>query len=339
MTKLYRDVLARAWKILWKNPWLWLFGIFAAFTANTGEYASLISSYNKMIRQLGVVVALKHAIYTNELAGLGQNISVFLLQPVVLSVIMLVALAVVVLMVVWLVTVSQIGLIEASGRLGNGETADFDSSFHSGVKHFWPVLWLNILTKFLIYLLLAVATLPFLITFLTHQQEDWGFSWLFIIAFLIFIPLSLIVAFVVKYAIAYVVLKSKTWWEALEYGINLFLRNWLISLEMAAALFVVYIIMGMVIYMILPTDMPLLVAELFSGFDFYIFLKLLPSLLAFIIIGAGYGAFQYIAWILLFDRLTEGTALAKLTRLTSEVPEYLSRWFDESKVSTNKQKK
>ncbi|MFH1112010.1 MAG: hypothetical protein V1712_02980 [Patescibacteria group bacterium] len=339
MTKLYRDILARSWKILWKNPWMWLFGIFAAFAANTGEYASIISSYDKMIKQLGVVVALKHAIYTNEIADLGQGIASFLSQPVALSVIMLTALVVVILLAVWLVTVSQIGLIEASGRLGNGEPADFHSSFQSGVKHFWSVLWLNILTKFLIYLLLAVATLPFLISFLARPNEEWGFSWLFIIAFLIFIPLSLVVAFVIKYAIAFVVLKSKTWWEALEFGINLFLRNWLVSLEMAAVLFVIYILMGMVIYMILPTDMPLLVAELFSGFSLAIFLKLLPSLLAFIFIGAGYGAFQYIAWILLFDRLTEGTALAKLVRLTNEVPEYISQWFVENPVKTSKQQK
>ncbi|MFH1867025.1 MAG: hypothetical protein ABIJ81_03010, partial [Patescibacteria group bacterium] len=327
------------WRILWKHSWLWIFGLFAALAAGTGEYATLLASFNKLSRETGLVVALKHSIYTNELQQLTVGIAGFLNQPITLVVLILTLMATVVLLVVWVVTVSQIALVEAAGRIGQGEPADFNSSFKSGAKHFWPVLWLNILTRFLVYLLLMVATLPFLISYLARPGENWGFDWMFIISFIILIPLSLILVFVIKYAIAYVVLKGRPWWGALIEAINLFFRNWLVSLEMAGLLFIIYLALGMVIYIFLPAELPLIFAQLLYGFDFIVFLRLLPSLLIVLFIGAGYGAFQYLAWVLLFEKLTLGTALSKLVRLTTEVPEFIGGWFIAPTKQTRKIKR
>src|SRR3989338_1932126 len=328
MTKLYRDVIARSWKMLWQHPWLWIFGLFAVFAAGTGEYASLLASFNKNIRNVGIVIGLKLSIYNNEINLLWESLNQFLAQPVVINVILLSVGAAITLLGVWIITVSQIGLVKAAGNLGMGEPADFAMSFRAGVKHFWSVLWLNILLKFLVYLLLVVATLPFLISYLSRPNENWGFDWLFIIGFLVFIPLTMILTFVIKYAIAYIVLRKNSWWQALENGISLFLRNCLISLEMAAEMFIIYLAFGMVVYILLPETFLLTLSDLFSGVNLLVLTRLLPWLLLILLAGAGYGAFQYLAWVLLFERLDVGTATSKLIRLTGEVPAYVEHWFN-----------
>ncbi len=327
MTNIYRDILKRAWYFLWQHPWLWLFGVFVSITAGIGEYTAVLSSLNRLIRELNIVVALKRVIYTQELDYLVSGFRHLLAQPVTLTVIMATAVLAIVLFFIWLITISQIGLVEAAGRLGRGESVSFGSSLQSGISNFWSVLWLNILTKLLIYLLLVVSILPFLISFLVRPEDGWGFSWLILISFFIFVPLSLILVFVVRYAIAYVVLEKDPWWVALERGINLFFRNWLISLEMSIILAVIYLALGIVIYAFLPDNLMMLVAVMAIKPTFSLFLKFLPSLVLMLFIGIGYGVFQYLAWVLLFDRLNQGTALAKLVRLTKEVPEQLEQWF------------
>lgn len=327
MTKLYRDIISRSWKMLWQHPWLWIFGLFAVFASGTGEYASLLTSFNKIARNTDIIVGLKQSIYSNELNVFWSSLQQFFHQPTVITVILLSAAVAITLLVAWIITISQIGLVKAAGSLGMGESADFATSFKAGNKHFWTVLWLNILLKFLVYLLLIVATLPFLISYLSRANEDWGFNSLFFITFIIFLPLTLIIFFIIKYAIAYVVLRKNTWWQALENSISLFLRNWLVSLEMSAVLFVIYLALGMIVYILLPQTFLLILSDLFKGVDLLVLARLMPWLLLILFVGAGYGAFQYLAWVLLFERLDVGTAAPKLVRLTSEVPTYIERWF------------
>ncbi len=333
---IYRDVLNRAWHLMWQRPWLWFFGIFASVAAGTGEYTAVLSSFNKLITQVDLVVALKQIIYTQEINYVLSGFIRLLEQPMTLTVIMAAAGAAVVLFFIWLVIVSQVALVEAAGRLGRGEPANFGSSLKSGISNFWSVLWLNILAKLIIYLLLVISALPFLISFLARPDDGWSFNWLIIISFIIFVPLSLILIFVIRYAVAYVVLEKDYWWQALERGMNLFFRNWLVSLEMSIILAVTFLALGIVIYAFLPSNLITLIAVMALQPSFAIFLKLLPSLVLILFVGIGYGVFQYLAWILLFDKLIQGTALAKLIRLTDEVPCHLERWFVGKKKNKTK---
>ena len=59
---------------------------------------------------------------------------------------------------------------------------------------------------------------------------------LFVFLFLIFVPVVVIISFVAKYAICYVVIKGYSLKKALAKAWKLFLDNWIISLEMSLTL-------------------------------------------------------------------------------------------------------
>ncbi len=322
--QVYRDVLKIAWRELWKHPWLLFFGFFAALSGSTGEYRSVFVSYQYLLNELGLVESLKLAIYNNEMVQFGNQLMDFLNQPVE-TVLLAFSLILAVLVGFFIVTVSQAALIEAAGTASQGEAPKFKSGLMAGIKNFWSILWLNMILKFAVYLLLIVGTMPFLIYYLWSPSSDWSFYWIGIIAFIIFIPLALILNFVLKYAMAYIVLKGDTWWQGLERGLNLFLRNWLVSLEMAAVLFAIFMVLGMVLKYFLTEYFGLRLLTLAIDFRFASFMELLPTLAVVVFVGATYGAYQYLAWIFLFEKLDQGQAISKLQRLTGDVPEYLDK--------------
>ncbi len=324
--RVYRDVLIVAWRGLWHHPWLLFFGFFAALAGSTGEYGSIVTSYNKLQDELGLIDGLKQAIYNSDIFEIGAQFWALLNQPAY-TVILISSLLLAVLLGFLIVTIAQVGLIESAGRIAEGNAPTFKESFVSGIKNFLPILWLNIILKFAIYLLLVVGSMPFLIYYLSQPQAGGSFYWLGVISFIIFIPLAIVVNFIVKYAMAYIVLKGYSWWQGLERGINLFLRNWLVSLEMAGILFVIFITLGMFLQFFLTTNFAARLVILVIDFRFAALIELLPTLAIIIFVGAAYGAYQYLAWIFLFEKLDKEQAVSKIERLTQDVPEYIDKWM------------
>ena len=72
-------------------------------------------------------------------------------------------------------------------------------------------------------------------------NPNWYSIVLFVVSFIIFIPLAVMVSFITRYASCYVVLKNYRFRDSFKLGITLFTKNWLISLEMALALILVSI--------------------------------------------------------------------------------------------------
>jgi hypothetical protein len=143
-----------------------------------------------------------------------------------------------------------------------------------------------------------------------------------IITFIIFIPIAFIISFLAKYALSYVVLKKERLWSSLEKGWQLFIRNWLISLEMAFLIFAITILVGLALFVVaFIISVPFLVLMSFAIaihstalFWFFITLLIICELVALILVFALVGAFQWSCWVMLFNRLTNKGAVARLQR-------------------------
>ena len=221
-----------------------------------------------------------------KINGRGQGLKNFFERAPASITATLFLLVVALLLVVWLIIVSQAALIRAAGAIHAGEPISFTKAAVEGNRHFWPIFALNLLARFATWLLLGVAILPFLISYLARGGVA-EFDTLIIISFLVFIPLATIISFIIKYAVIAVVLERQSWWLALEHAVGLFFRNWLVSLEMAAVLFGVNLLLSAVVYSLIANSLLAIpLTFVFQGVTLATVLKFLPQLILLLAAGA-----------------------------------------------------
>ncbi len=327
---IYRDILKTAWKLLWRYPWLWVFGLLVATVGNGNEYDSLFAAFNRLADQGTLLAALQGAVASPRLGQVWQNLNTTLGQAPMLFALGLVLVLAVSGLAIWVIMVARGALIRALGNLHASEPISFSQATMVGVNRFWQIFTLNVLAKFFSYVVVVVAFLPFLISFLTQPTLGSSFSILMVISAVLFIPLALIVSFILKYATIEIVLKKVSWWQGLEKGLNLFLRNWLVSLEMAAVLFVLNLVVSLILLWLFLPDALALGDELFriaNTQGLVIGSRLVLTALVFTAVGAWFATFEYAAWVVLFRRLEQGPVASKLARTATEVPELVGQWF------------
>jgi hypothetical protein len=238
---LYRDVLKKSVSIAWNHKNLWFFGIFASLLGGLGQYTMSLS--NSPEDWSANIFSALATFFENGNGDMLHNwLHLFqtnMLSAAVLT-LFIILIAAFFLFLLWLAVVSQIGLFNNAAMIIRGgsrrEAMPIKHGIQKGNENFWPVLCLNILGSALTCFFSALIGLP--LVFLTPYASSWVFL-LYVLLFLIFIPLSLSVSFFVKYGIAYVVIKDRKFVDSLKDGFRLFNKYWLISLEMALILFII----------------------------------------------------------------------------------------------------
>ncbi len=318
--KFYRSILKRAFLISWYYKFLWLFGLFAVLLGSGGEYEAL-SQFSaqqgnfwetwRRLSDLGLF--RKETLF---------NISKIIIhQPIAAIIIftLFAALGLLLALLVWLVITSQAAIVYATGRIIGQKNTGFRQSVNAGVNYFWPTLILNSLNKIVIYLLFSV----FLGIFYYFFSLKTALATVFFILALAF---SLIISFVIKYAIGFVIIKKERLGPALAKALRLFWANWLVSVEMALLLFVIGIL-GTIIttFLIFVLAAPFSVLLAIAAHIPFFFGKILIlififSLLLFIVFlaGAFWTVFQTSAWTILFIELISRGGRSKLVRLLAK---------------------
>lgn len=324
----YRDVLKRAFQITRKYKFLWFFGFFAAFLSGGSELNSVFRDYINLPTTTRDIFSLQTWYQGGTIAGVIDNFRVYFTNYPWQSIFMLLMIAVIALVLLWLAIISQIALFDTVNKVAKGKAVNYSEGFQVGNVHFVPVLWLNVVIKIALYFLLVVIATPLVSWFLIRSSVLGGVLFV-ILMFFVFIPISVIVSFVLKYALAYIVLKDQRAWPALQQGWRLFKKNWVVSVEMAVLLLGIGLLVGLGIVLILgfvsiPFIMIIIAALLFgspTGFAAAIVCGVLAWLAVVIVLGASYVAYQYTAWTLLYLKLVDEQAQSKLVRwFTKLVP-------------------
>ncbi len=326
MTTVYRPILKIAWQIIWRAKYLWFFGFFAAFMASSGELNTVINNFSDLNSGISVLDNISHNLSTGIFSNVFDNLGIFIGSFDLMNVLLLLILLIVLLFFVWLSVVAEAGLIAGAYREYHKQTSNFVLSFKTGKQNFWQVLGLNILGKVIIYLVLLGVSLPFLWAYLKTNSSIWQLI-LFLLSFIILIPLAAIISFLIKYAVMYVVLRKEKMRQAIKSGWQLFLKNWIVSLEMAILMFLVTVTVGLAMILVaiilaipLAFILYLLYALNISGSMMVgVVLALIVVALVLFLFGAMLMAYQNTAWVLLFDRLNEGVVYPKITRLIARL--------------------
>lgn len=324
MTSIYRYILKQAWTITWQYRWLWIFGLFAAVLGNGGVFNILINNITSIQNQ-GVLITDLNSVFTQ--GGSGALVASFIelfnnLNFVSILVLLLIlALAIFIL---YLAITTQAGLVSGAFRLYKNQAVNLKESWQRGLKKFWPVLWLNVLGKASIYILLVALGLPFFFLYVSTQNLIWQWI-LLIISFMIFVPVAIIISFLIQYAVIFIVIKNSEFKMSLREAWELFKNNWIVSIEMAFILFIINILAGLGLLIgIFFVTLPFLIIGFISVslainglFWLAIILGGIILILALFLFGAVLATFQTTVWVIFFTRLTEGIIIPKILRLAA----------------------
>jgi hypothetical protein len=222
--------------------------------------------------------------------------------------------------------VSQIGMFDSVNKLSKNKTISLADAFQVSRKHFGSVLLINVVVKIVLYGLLIAVAAPLMSWFVLHNNS-WGALLVILLVFLVFIPISIIVSFVVKYAIAYMVIEGQKAGQAFRSGWQLFIKNWLVSIEMALIVVLVGLGVGLMIVLMMgiaaiPFVLIGIAALVFgssAGFAGTIAVGTIVWAVLASCLGGIYVAYQYTAWTLLFQKLVAEKAQSKIVRLFNKL--------------------
>lgn len=316
---LYRHILKQSWQITWKNKILWILGFLAVFWGGIGSYGI----FNKVIEVLGPTPPQWFVDNEPLLPSLqGLTISGWIL-------LIFIALAViaVILIGIMLVTAGRGGLVWAVFCKKEKSAVTLSSALLCGMSRFWPLLAIGVIIH------LDILAYGFLLDpFVKESPGFWGVA-LYAAIFTLLSLISIVLSFLGIYAAAFVVLEKQSLVQSIKGAVRLFIRNWLVSLESAVLLYLINIAVGIaaligLFVLAVPFVLLFIILALLklAGGVWFI---LIPAALIYValVIAAGsvLVAFQYAYWTLLFLRIRDGSALAKILRLTSRFGRVMHR--------------
>jgi hypothetical protein len=326
MTSLYRQILLKSWQITRKYFYLWPLGLLAAFLGNGGEYQILFNQYDHVANQPEIAsfwqAGLKAIVPKIDLSN---SDVIYLFFFVIISLVFI-------CLFLWLIISASGGLIKGAALANNNEKSTFIKLFLAGSNKFWPILGLNIVAKVIVYGILALILGPLMIA--TFSNGNYSVNLLIVVvSFVIFVPITIIVSLVTKYAVAFIMLSGQKFKEGFINAWRLFQTNWLVSLEMAFILFVINILVGLLyIAVSLLVFSPFFFFAVINSlnapqlFNILIYVSITLLLIISAFVGSWLATFQISSWTILFLRLTQGTKVySKIVRLAAALPGKLKK--------------
>ena len=325
MSFVYRYILKRAWSITWKNKWLWIFGLFAATLGNGGSINILINGLDNVQMQASFLANLKILFSSSTIGEAGNLISQFFQNLTIYYTFLFILIIIAFIVILYLAITTQGALLISIYNIYKNKQAGLKKGFEVGKKKFWSIFAANLSGKLLVYLIFFILSIPFLFLYLKYNNILWQLVML-VVGFIVFVPFAVIVSFLVKYAVLYLVVENLTFKESVKKAWILFKNNWLVSLEIAVILFVINVVAAaVVIFSYFFIAMPFIALVYLSfqmGIEFMFWIGIIGGsallLVVIFLLGAILSTYQSAVWVLVFNQLNESVVISKIQRLAAK---------------------
>lgn len=302
--RFYRDIISEAGQIARRNKFLWWFGLFTLFLGGKGVEFELFFSDARL---LGESVSPFSAAFWNlrtwEL--MQQNLLGVPGGPVPFFLITLVL----VLVLVLLVVISQGALIDGTAKIHRGLSYSLTQGMEAGKQRFSALFLVNLIGKLLQYLIIAVVGGIIFFISPSHSAAALVYS---VFLFLVITPVAMLLSLLMKYAQVEVMVYEASVGEAWSAAWAVFRRHWLVSIEMAALMFVLYFAVGVLAILVAAVaTLPLLlfllagtlVFQSYALIALFVYIFYLAAVVAVIISALFFATMNYSAWTLLYMQL------------------------------------
>jgi len=308
----YRKIFEQAFKVAIYNPFLWFFAFFTALVGSSVANFYLFDNYT--LSGQGMVYYFwqglaEGGLFTKEgVSGLFLSLTSnpLFLFLFILAILIFLGLSV---FMIWIGIISQSALISQSIAISKNKSVSFKEGFKLGIDRFWPILGLSVFLQLAIWVLFYIPDFFLLFDFPGSE----------IIALLsLFISLTaiLIIYFVIKYALCTVVLKDRNIFEAIKNSWEIFKKNWIITIEVAFSIFLIYFFIGSFASWFFSTVI-LNFLVVFSGFKFGVFLIFILTISFFFILQIILTVFYWASWAIVFEILSDSKI--KMTSFTRRI--------------------
>jgi MFS family permease len=313
---IHRPILSASWRLATRRKKLWVFGFFALLVFIGGEYQIINQSLNSGWGANIYERLLASSSFSPELwSALLEALSVDWRTS--LAVIILILLVAGLLFaVLWLAVKSQIALIRWAKKDHAGEGDEEISlwdAFTVKDGRFWRVLAVGVLVEIIIFAVGVFLSLP--LVYLYFKNSLWAIA-AYSLFFLILIPVAVSCSLLAKYAMAEIVLNKKGFTAGVISAVELFKKNWLVSLEMALILFFINFTVSFIILFLLTfVAFPIMLTLMIFGLALPLALLILTCFLLIVSVASFLMTFQTTAWTNLYLEIKEHGAPAKIERI------------------------
>lgn len=319
---LYRKIVHQAITRSWHHKHTWVFGFFATMLGFGGVFETISREFAKNINNLVVNLnpdaagfapfyALRHAF--DDYAYPGAMLAIAIIFGLGFAIAFF-----------WMAGTSVAALITTSRSLEEGKDLHLSEGIKAGSRKVFPVLFFALLGSLGTSLTIGLI---FYILKTTLIEPSLPGAILYGLAFVLMTVIATYILSVTTFSTLYSVLRRQRLGQALAAGQRLFHKQWLLTLETAAVLFITTLGIGFLgIAATLAALLPVLFCFLLaisagagSTILFLIALTAFVFVTGIILTGSFISTYQAMAWTILFERATEGEAVAKFHRFEAWV--------------------
>ncbi|MFA6307470.1 MAG: hypothetical protein WCS88_02175 [Patescibacteria group bacterium] len=307
----YRKVYPKAWQLVKKNPAIWFFGLFASLLGFyeikilfnfSDKFPDFISA--NIISWIDIFVAFSTINFGwSNLPDVLALFGLFILFSALT-----------------ILTVSSQAALTRAAYFKDKKTINesLGLQLNKGIDKFWPVFGLNIINSLIGYFFVTLVLVP--IIYFLSSTSDWPiYIILGLFTFFVLMPLVVVISFVTRYGIAYIVIKNQKFTEAFVNSWLLFKLNWIITIENAVTLlamtFIALVLMvSSMIFIFVPF---IIIAKIIPVLSFMFMLIGFFLIAVILIFGTSiYASFYNVVWGTVFlELIAPGKSHSKIHRI------------------------
>ncbi len=310
MASFYRrEVLQQAWAIIWRKKFLWFIGFFAGLASYGGEVNVLYHKFNAVDTFQTYLIKIREVFVDGTAHPYIEKFQ-FIFHQAPGAVMGYIGIVLAILVIgFWLLFISQVAIIRIVGRSQEKKSTGFLDGVSVATEKFWRVVQMYIIGVLLGWgAWILIAGLPAVIFFASGHV-----AWAYVAKYgtIFSTVISAVVTLVVQYSTAGIVLRDLQPVAALVDSWKLFKKNILVSIEMAAIIFVINFGVVLVTFGIYDV-----LGLLYSVAGFIILLLLVAVEFSIL------SAFSYASWTILYQKLVSGSAKSKIGEWTTQLASF-----------------
>lgn len=298
---MFKELFKQSWQVTWRHPVLWFFGLCNVFLVGN-ELNLIINNFSRfgknieaLLKNRGINQAITNFEFIRNIFSQSNfiNLAIFFIPVIVLF---------------CLAVIAQIILIRGIRLAKDNQKFTISQLFRISSRQFWAIFFLNLINPLVIYLLLAAFSLPF-----NYLYQKFGhLTWLIIYSVLdliIFIPLSLIISFVARFAVFDLIIYQNKLLLGVKNAFLFFFKNWAKTIWLVAILTLIGLGAGIALFILTSTSsIPFIIFafiflkfKILAGFWFVLGLGMVVIVILFFFLGSIFSTFQTVSWVLFYS--------------------------------------